>query len=550
MSAVIILSIGPVQSYISQARRTQDLWQGSRILSYLASQGVHYALNQTQAEVIYPSIKSDQTENIPNRVVVRWEGDESGARRCAKAVEQAIRDAWQTLSVNTLRYFVEGMDQSSSERVMKIWQRQEENWLECYWVVAPYDENSHGDSINAGNAALGARKLLRNFSQIHEYGRKCSITGEHEALRTDEKNYVEFWTDRKAEQRNLALLGKHERLSAISTIKRFAHEEGEVAPQQWEAINPPLKIDYRFPSTSSIAAAPFKYDVLRALFNEDGKGDQNKVELLASLKAFIAALLDCYDEDASIPIKGERHPARNLFFTKHHNFNPEYFPMINAISDLQYDQGPARTDEHLWATQFMCIDGDYLFEDTLITKTISEYMPVIKAEGNELKRLEAKRLKLLKPKVAKALKALKRLTAVAGTSALNISRPQPYIVILSMDGDHMGKTLGKLASKKQHRIFSETLANFAKEDVKRIVEVEHLGRVVYAGGDDVLALLPVRDALQVAENLRSEFEQVVAAEGIKNHEGKAVTASTGLAYVHHTHNLQDAVQAANCERSL
>jgi len=356
-------------------------------------------------------------------------------------------------------------------------------------------------------------------------------------------NYVEFWTVRKAEQRNLALLGKHERLSAISTIKRFAHEEAYIK-DTWEPINPALRIDHRFPSTSSIAAAPFKYAVLETLCNNP----QDNGDLLVALQAFIAALLNCCDENKTIPVNTDRHPARNLFFTKHGNFNPEYFPMIQNLQGLTLSKGNVSDHEDLWATQFMCIDGDYLFEDTLIPKTISEYMPMIKAEGDALKRFEKKRLDELKPKVVEALKALKKFIGEA--SALGIPRPQPYVVVLSMDGDEMGKTLGVLQNARDHKRFSETLANFAKTNVQRIVEEEHLGRVVYAGGDDVLALLPVRDALQIAEALRSEFQETVGRIGITNHEGKPVTASTGLAYVHHTHNLQDAVRAANNAQSV
>ena len=96
--------------------------------------------------------------------------------------------------------------------------------MECYWIVVPEDpQKSYGVNMQHASDALGARKLLRNFPQIHEGGRKCSITGEHEALHGD-SDYVSFWNARREDQRNLALLGKHERLSAISTIKRFAHE--------------------------------------------------------------------------------------------------------------------------------------------------------------------------------------------------------------------------------------------------------------------------------------------------------------------------------------
>lgn len=531
MSHIIVLTIGPVQSYISQARRTQDLWQGSRILSYLASQGVHHARKQPQADVIYPSISADQTDNIPNRLVVQWLGDGSGAAECAQGIEDAIRRAWQSLSENTLRYFSANLDSEDERKtVADIWRRQQDNWLECYWVVTPYDENNHSDSIRQASAAMGARKLLRNFPQINEPGRKCSITGEHEALHT-KGDYVKFWQVQRADQRNLALLGASERLSAISTIKRFAHEE--------EAGNEHLQIKQRFPSTSSIAAAPFKYGVLKVLHESPHESQ----ELLKALKDFIAALLDCFNEDPSIPVNGERLPVRNLFFTKRGSFNPEYFPRIGKIEGIRFDIGTVSSHADLWATQLMCIDGDYLFEDTLVPKTIAEYMPVIQAEGKELEALEKKRLALLKPKVARALKALRTLVNMA--AELEIPKPQPYLVILSMDGDHMGKTLGVLQDAATHKLFSETLANFARQNVPEIVEEQHLGRVVYAGGDDVLALLPVPDALQVADALRAQFEAEVARIGVKNHKGKLVTASTGLAYVHHTHNLQDAVRAAN-----
>ncbi|QPC80931.1 type III-B CRISPR-associated protein Cas10/Cmr2 [Phototrophicus methaneseepsis] len=498
MSAIIVLTIGPVQSYISQARRTQDLWQGSRILSYLASAGVHHALSQQEhglAEVIYPSMKRDQTDNIPNRMVIRWKGDEDGAKQCAKEIEHAIRGTWRTLSANTMRYFTESLQQDELENVLGIWQRQENTWLECYWVVVPENPAlSYSENMQHANATMGARKLLRNFPHIEEHGRKGSITGEHEALRST-GDYVSFWNDRKGEQRNLALLGKHERLSAISTIKRFAHEK--------KADNDALQFPNRLPSTSSIASASFRYDVLRILDRQD----VDVSNLRHTLQAYIKALLTLFKKPS------------DLFFTQNGYSNPEYFGLIEqTISESTLHDELVK--------HFRSIDGDFLFEDTLISKTIEEYSGQIP---------NAKQMRNVQQALSDFLKA---------ASALDIPRPQPYFVILSMDGDHMGKTLGNL-DQGQHEKFSRTLADFARHNVKNIVEEEHLGRLVYAGGDDVLALLPVRHALQVAEQLRSEFEKVVATIGVKNHKGEPVTASTGLVCVHHTHNLQDAVNAAN-----
>ncbi len=495
MSALIVLTIGPVQSYINQARRTQDLWQGSRILSYLAAAAVHLDPKDPAAEVIYPAIAADQTDNIPNRLVVRWTGLDDAASAYARKMENAIRQAWRDVSSNTMRYFTEGVNADDRERVLDIWQRQEDNWLECYWVVVPEEpQATYSENMQQANDALGARKLLRNFGQSAERGRKCSITGEHEALHGG-GDVVQFWSVRRDEQRNLALLGEHERLSAIATIKRFAHEPSR---------NKPLHFPQRFPSTSSIAAATFRYGLLQAIA-DDGK---NTTRLEQALRTYIDALLAMF-----------RSPNQ-LFFTREGGTNPEYFGQIEATI-------PADVLQRELIQQFRSIDGDFLFEDTLLSKTVEEYSRDTPSQADLLRARAA---------LADLLRA---------ASDLGIVAPQPYLVILSMDGDHMGKTLGTLRNAEQHRGFSEALANFARKNVATIVEQDALGRVVYAGGDDVLALLPVSDALTVAERLRKAFQDAMAATGIRNHEGEPLTASTGLAYVHHTHNLQAAVEAAN-----
>jgi CRISPR-associated protein Cmr2 len=72
--------------------------------------------------------------------------------------------------------------------------------------------------------------------------------------------------------------------------------------------------------------------------------------------------------------------------------------------------------------------------------------------------------------------------------------PYPYVACLMADGDHMGRAIERLADANSHRAFSRALSDFAAE-ARRIVEQEHLGSLVYAGGDDVLAFLPLPEAL-------------------------------------------------------
>src|SRR5690606_14052540 len=55
-----------------------------------------------------------------------------------------------------------------------------------------------------------------------------------------------------------------------------------------------------------------------------------------------------------------------------------------------------------------------------------------------------------------------------------------------------------------HLQFAEALGNFSFHAVQSIVEAFD-GRLIYAGGDDVLAMLPAQDALSCARALRAAF---------------------------------------------
>jgi CRISPR-associated protein Cmr2 len=52
---------------------------------------------------------------------------------------------------------------------------------------------------------------------------------------------------------------------------------------------------------------------------------------------------------------------------------------------------------------------------------------------------------------------------------------------------------------------SGALNDFSQTVVRHVVEEEHLGRVIYAGGDDVLAMLPVADLLPAMQRLRNAY---------------------------------------------
>ncbi len=112
--------------------------------------------------------------------------------------------------------------------------------------------------------------------------------------------------------------------------------------------------------------------------------------------------------------------------------------------------------------------------------------------------------------------------------------PNPYLAVLVADGDRVGKALSEKKSPKEHRDFSEALAGFS-EGVEAIVE-KYQGVLVYAGGDDVLAFLPVDKCLECARKLHDSFE-----ESMKTH-GDSITLSVGIGIGHFMENLEDLLE--------
>lgn len=113
---------------------------------------------------------------------------------------------------------------------------------------------------------------------------------------------------------------------------------------------------------------------------------------------------------------------------------------------------------------------------------------------------------------------LKQIRGELKSLTKRFKSPSPYVACIVADGDGMGRAIDGLtrasdrANAPQHRHFefSEMLASFAS-DARKIVEQDHCGSLVYAGGDDVLAFVPVATSLACADALRRAFEVTMKA---------------------------------------
>jgi CRISPR-associated protein Cmr2 len=125
----------------------------------------------------------------------------------------------------------------------------------------------------------------------------------------------------------------------------------------------------------------------------------------------------------------------------------------------------------------------------------------------------------------------------SGEKRLGFGEPERYYAILIADGDRMGKTISdpSMKTSKDHFRFSSKLARFAGI-ARKIVKRQH-GCMVFSGGDDVLAFLPLDSCLQAARRLHYAFSTLL--KRYPDEKGNPPTLSVGIAIVHSMEPLED-----------
>jgi CRISPR-associated protein Cmr2 len=122
-----------------------------------------------------------------------------------------------------------------------------------------------------------------------------------------------------------------------------------------------------------------------------------------------------------------------------------------------------------------------------------------------------------------------------------------YFAVLMFDGDSVGQWISgeKTGAQEEqfHSKFSAELSKFALQEVHAAVEANN-GFLIYAGGDDVLALLPAGNALKCAQELRDAYRKTLNEFKAADDGSTTPDGSAGIAIAHCMTPLQDVVRAA------
>lgn len=484
---ILHFTLGPVQGFVAQARRTRDLWAGSFLLSYLTGQAMATVLEHKDANILLPLVDiKDKPDNellaailsaraqqssqhtpfigsLPNhfKAVIATDNpaDALGiSKDLANASQTAVKTKWQEIADAVYTTFFEDK-KIFNEQQKAIWDAQVQNFWQINWVVG-----SREDANDKSDAAwLGQRKNWRSYLPSAQAGDKCTLMGQWQELsgyiraqqkRQDNKQ-ADFWKKlRKDSGIKVLDLGDNERLCAIALIKRlFPYVAQETIGWQLDVQS--------WPSTSYFAAVPW----LRAI-------QENVTDAEPLRKA-----AQDYHDLVKQTIKG----------SSGHNA---------ALTCLESSS----------LRDFQRLDGQLYYHHSIENDKEHSY----NGEAQQAKRT---------------------LQAQLDTIAQLVGhRPSPFYALLMMDGDSLGKLLQQEGVEAQD--ISLALAAFTAE-VEPIVR-SHCGKTIYAGGDDVLALLPLDRALDAASKLREVYQHAFDQQATCS----TATISAGLCFAHYRTSLR------------
>lgn len=128
-----------------------------------------------------------------------------------------------------------------------------------------------------------------------------------------------------------------------------------------------------------------------------------------------------------------------------------------------------------------------------------------------------------------------------------LPRPNPYFAVLLADGDNMGKAISGRDTEDQHRELSKRLDEFARH-ARKMVEKDHHGELIYSGGDDVLAFVPLNRMIECARKLAEDFADKL--KDFVDAEGKSPTLSVGIGISHFIEPMGHALDLARKAEKL
>lgn len=572
-AALLTLSIGPVQPFIAAARTTSDLWAGSHLLSRLSWEAMRPICEQLGPDAIlfprlrgipqvdlwlreqmglpselfehcdWQSMRTDAnplfSAALPNRFVAVVPA--SQARAIVQSAEQAVRQWLHQLGeqcVDELLDLAGLADQQGNCVAYEQMLDQLRDFPEIHWAVVPFslircrnkqkqrdldfgelsaamrpffvddgtepgflgssawqvlsedielvDENGRKTVFMSPNPgalypavfdlaerALAAAKTCRQFTQTGQEGWRCTLTGENEWLTTDREqlywnqtyrqNQQTLWTRIASTRKSLVKEGEH--LSALPAIKRL-----------W-----PTLFKRQVDNALGIADSIRGESVSRFVVSTHTMALAH--QLATNLDMPVSDDLKAHLHDQAYRVALPRKLANEL-----HRSDADFDALARIPGWL--DAARESDDESMQQAVQREIQG-------LLGGKVETYYSLIMMDGDRMG-------------------AILSGDESTGTAISYLDSFHPTVRDGFEERADKHEAIRKYGTQRRamtpnrHLSISGALNDFSQIVAPHVVEEEYLGRLIYAGGDDVLAMLPVADMLPVMQRLRDAYSGVSA----------------------------------------
>ncbi len=251
---LFLFTIGPVQSFIEQARKTRDLFAGSQILSELTHEAMKMVAEQNSTNSFFYPDKASGSK--PNRFLAKVNTGDIQA--FGDTIETAVRTKWVQLATKSFhdarlsqnlpildRAFISDLSKQTCleliARQSSIAARQIAEFPDIYWTAIEYDGTEYASKLKELEQLLAGVKNVRVFCQLDEKkgSRKCAFDGQRTALfyrpgidENRKETEPNFLSDQK--QSVVQWFDPGEALSAVSLVKRFYQKDHRGFPSTAE----------------------------------------------------------------------------------------------------------------------------------------------------------------------------------------------------------------------------------------------------------------------------------------------------------------------------
>jgi len=340
------VSVGPVQEFISEARKTRDLFIGSQLLSEVTKKSMKPIIDKYGRDaVIYPCIQGyDLNKNsIPNLYMAVI--PEDGLDSIVPLMEKEVHDFLKEKGDKVLEIF------GGDSQFESLWNYQINNHFYLNWVAIPITEDdlnkSYHTKVKSVQDCLEERKLTRNFGYWDgNNSNKCVQCGHRESIQDD------IYSKLKKINQFKGKIKKNEKLCAVCLFKRFL-EAKDIG-----------KDDPRFKSVVDVSVINFKNLVEKY---QTEKEIQDFLKLINDLKMLLGYKPFNKIED----IDGEWFYSENL---SNNYLKKEYEVEDNAQIKIL---------EELSQTAQTALKLVY----NIVNKTPSKYYTIVSMDGDDMGKL-------------------------------------------------------------------------------------------------------------------------------------------------------------------